>query len=190
MDTLRGLARNKSTKYIVYFHNLKYDFQFMRSALWDWMREHPLIEREEPDEDTKAFHALLGIEDAPVGSLASDYDECTFISARGSPIIIQIENIEIRDSGKKLTAGTTVKDMGRSIGLPKLESPRGAFYPGWSADLTDDDFQYVDRDAEIVAKRMKLLHEAGMIKPTMSGDAYSHMIATFNKNYKDSRGYG
>lgn len=189
MATLRELARNKSTKYVIYFHNLKYDFQFMRSAIWDWVREHELIDRPEPDTDTAMLLELLGIPNQPLGSYVSDYKDCALISNSNSPILIQVDNIEIRDSLKKV-AGGTVKDMGKSIGLPKLESPRGAFYSGWSRDLTDDDFQYVDRDAEIVARRMKLMHASGFVKPTMSGDAYSHMITAFNKAHVDKRGRG
>lgn len=190
MDTLRTLAQNKSTKYVIYFHNLKFDFQFMRRAMWDWIQEHPLVEREEPDDADAALWELLGIPIQPLGAYVKDYENCTFLSNNNNPILLQIDNIEIRDSLKKVSGGT-VKDMGRSIGLPKLTPPCGeTFYPGWSQGLTDDDFVYVDRDAEIVARRMKLMHGSGFVKPTMSGDAYSHMITAFNKAHVDKRGRG
>lgn len=191
METLRTLAQNKSTKYVIYFHNLKFDFQFMRGRLWQWVQEHPLVEREMPDESDAKLMELLGIPVQPLGAYVKDYDGCFFISHNNSPLMFQIDNIEIRDSSAKVSAGTSVKDMGRTIGLPKLTPPCGeSFYPGWGANLTDDDFQYVDRDAEIVARRMKRMHADGLVKITISSDAYSHMITAFNKAHVDKRGRG
>lgn len=189
METLRELSKNQSTKYVIYFHNLKFDFQFMRGAMWDWIREHELKERPELSVEDAMLWELLGIPVQPLGALVADYRDCTLLMAHNSPILIQIDNIEIRDSGKKYTG--TVKDMGRSIGLPKLVPPCGeSFYPGWGANLTDDDFQYVDRDAEIVARRMKLMHGSGFVKATATGDGFSDLITRFNKSHVDKRGRG
>ena len=83
-------------------------------------------------------------------------------------------SITFRDSMKKLPSD--LRQVGRMIGLPKLESPRGSFEPGWSKDLDlsedSDDWTYIDRDADIVAVAMLQLHKSGRTASTASGDAW------------------
>ena len=82
--------------------------------------------------------------------------------------------IDFRDSAKKMPGD--LKSLGKSIGLPKLESPRGDFSPGWSKTLDysedSDDWIYIDRDAQIVAVAMRKLYRLGATKATASGDAW------------------
>lgn len=156
IGNIESLFLHPSTQYIVYFHNLKYDAQFMRSFLHD-------LETRFPD-------ALL-------------------IIRKGRPIIMRFGNVEFRDSANKMPAGTTVLQMGDMLGLPKLESPRDGFAPGWSADLTDEDFQYVIRDALIVGMMMQRMHRQGHTHATASGDAWASMKAIYNEHH-NTNGFG
>lgn len=151
-------------KYLIYFHNLKYDMQFFREYLHD-LQERYSIETEDGKPD------------------------CRLIIRDGKPIILQFHNIEFRDSANKMPAGTTVRQMGDMIGIPKLESPRGNFDAGWSETLTDDDFQYVIHDALIVATMMKKMHSLDRTHATSSGDAWASMKAIYNKHH-NMNGYG
>lgn len=154
------MLTNESTKHIVYFHNLKYDMQFFRGYLFE------LQERYKENEK-----------------------DVLIIMRQGKPIILRFHNLEFRDSANKMPAGTTVRQMGDIIGIPKLESPRGNFNAGWSKDLTDDDFQYVIHDALIVGSMMQYMHSLGATHATASGDAWASMKTFYNKEH-NINGYG
>lgn len=154
------MLTNESTKHIVYFHNLKYDMQFFRGYLYALQERY-----KENDKDV------------------------LIIMRAGKPIILRFHNLEFRDSANKMPAGTTVRQMGDIIGIPKLESPRGNFNAGWSKDLTDDDFQYVIHDALIVGSMMQYMHSLGATHATASGDAWSSLQTFYNKKH-NINGYG
>lgn len=81
--------------------------------------------------------------------------------------------LKFRDSMAKIPG--SLKKLGKMIGLPKLEGVSEDFSPGWSekVDLSDrKEWDYVIRDAEIVAVAMHRMHKAGRKKATASGDAY------------------
>ena len=90
---------------IIYYHNLKYDLSFLKPVI-------PIFQ----ENDCEARATIR----------------------RRAPISIRItmdknHSITFRDSLKKLPAD--LRAVGRMIGCPKLESPRGSFEPGWSRDL-------------------------------------------------------
>ena len=130
---------------MIYYHNLKYDLTFLK----------PVI-------------AIFQGADCEVRATIR----------RHAPISIRIKmdnhSITLRDSLKKLPA--ELRKVGKMIGCPKLESPRGSFEPGWSKDLDlsegSEDWIYIDRDAEIVARAMISLHEGQRTASTASGDAW------------------
>lgn len=131
---------------IIYYHNLKYDLSFLK----------PVI-------------AIFQGADCEVRATIR----------RHAPISIRIKmdndhSITLRDSLKKLPA--ELRKVGKMIGCPKLESPRGSFEPGWSKDLDlsegSEDWVYIDRDAEIVARAMISLHKGQRTASTASGDAW------------------
>lgn len=153
MNEVYRLMEHSEVKHIIYFHNLRYDLQFMRDGLHD-------------------LYEICQEDDEPPVLLFRDSE----------PIMLRFRNVEFRDSLKKCP-NTTVAELGELVSLPKLESPRGNFEPGWSADLTDDDFQYVEHDAAIVALMMKKMHDNGQTGVTISGDAWADIKATFNKTY-------
>lgn len=98
-----------------------------------------------------------------------------YLLRNGRPIQISFEGSEskltFRDSMAKMPG--SLKNLAKSIGLVKLESPRDGFGRGWSQDLTDADWEYVDNDARIVARAMSLLHAEGRSSATASSDAWN-----------------
>lgn len=152
---------------VLYAHNLKYDINFCRSLI------HEL--------ETEGWQSKI-------------------IMRKGSPIKVRLVNnermIEFRDSMKKMPG--SLKQLGAMIGLPKLESPRG-FYQGWSNDIdysySSPDWNYIKRDAEIVAVAMRQLHKGnadGMRfdRATLSGDAWNiakDMIGTSDGKHHSDR---
>jgi hypothetical protein len=179
------LMTHQSTKYVLYVHNLNYDFQFMRGMIADIIDTFEVKESESDEPRTDMY----GVERMELGAYPNDREGCFVLAPNNRPAIVRFGNIELRDSSKKLPAGTTVKEMGEMLGMPKLESPRGDFHPGWSSDLTDDDFQYVIRDAEIVAVLMAQFHKEGATHATISSDAMASAKTIFNKHH-NVNGYG
>lgn len=157
-DRLRRLI-SANEKICLYVFNLKYDLEFIKSVLHN---------------------------------LESDGFIPKYIIRKGSPIKVQLKKgpyvVEFRDAMKKMPGN--LRSLGRMIGLEKLESPLG-FYPGWSNDLNYDNpasWDYVKRDAEIVAVAMQSLHKGNkdgykFDRATLSGDAWKiakDMIGTSN----------
>ena len=152
MEFLEDLwSRESHTRLYIYFHNLKYDLQFFKSELEAFCEKHQL--------------------------------ELQITMRRGNPIQIKLKETEcslhassiiFRDSMKKQPGN--LKSLAKSIGMKKLESPRGSFEPGWSKDLDysedSEDWIYIDNDARIVAVAMKHLHREGFRKATASGDTW------------------
>ena len=97
--------------------------------------------------------------------------------------------ITFRDTMAKIP-GSSVQSLGKMIGLPKLEGVSD-FHIGWSHEVDLDDparWEYVIRDAEIVAKAMHMMHQSGRKKGTASGDAWQAMkkYVAQDKDYKDN----
>lgn len=163
-DGLRKLLTRMMWNYghvIVYFHNLKYDLSFLKGLI--------------------AFYQM-----ADCGIQAT--------IRRHAPISVKVvmddnHTLTFRDSMKKLPAD--LRSIGRMIGYPKLESPRGDFSPGWSADLDlsdgSEDWTYIHRDAEIVARAMIQLHGDHQTASTASGDAWQWAKRQIGINPKTGR---
>lgn len=167
--TLSELARlivdmldRKNRTYLWYVHNLTYDLNFLRTLLHD----------------------------------ESEIYEVTMIKRMSSFVMCRISDkqsgsyIEFRDSAKKIPG--SVKSLGKSIGLPKLEPPGGEhFVAGWSTRIDYDDpeaWRYVIRDSEIVARAMQQLHDQGSTRATASGDTFASLQRYIKgeKSYKNS----
>ena len=134
---------------VVYFHNIRYDGEFLKAG----------------------FKALE----------KAGWDH-KYIVRNGQIIKIRLDNpvkkqsIEFRDTLLKVP-GSSVRSLGKMIGLPKLDPPgTETFEPGWSErlDLSEGsaDWEYVKRDARIVARTARDLHRKGFTRATLSGDAW------------------
>lgn len=139
----------KNKTYLWYVHNLTYDINFLRQLIHD----------------------------------AGEIYDVSIIKRMSSFVMVRIHDkdsnsyIEFRDSAKKIPG--SVKSLGKSIGLPKLEPPGGEhFEVGWSTRIDYDDpetWRYVIRDSEIVARAMQSLHDHGSTHATASGDTFASL---------------
>ena len=146
-DRCLGIIREKGTL-VVYFHNIRYDGEFLK----------------------KGFKALENMG-----------WQHKYIVRNGQIIKIRLDNrekkqsLEFRDTLLKIP-GSSVRSLGKMIGLPKLDPPgTETFEPGWSERLDMEDpesWVYVKRDARIVARVARDLHRRGFTRATLSGDAW------------------
>ncbi len=143
-------------KNFIYVHNLNYDLEFFKYALYEIAVEN--------DGDINPVWRK--------GKAVS-----VTLRFNGKTLIF-------RDSLKKWQGN--LKSMGEAIGLPKLDPPEEDFAEGWSQRVDMDDpeqWKYVIRDAEIVAVGMRHQHDMGASKATTSGDAWKSAHEIINDGY-------
>lgn len=153
----------KGQEVFLYFHNLKYDVEFMKYAL-----------KEICEENEFEMHIMMRDKNPIFIRIEPPKD------SRFSPL-------NIRDSMKKIPS--SLKDLGAMFGLEKLEGFE--FEPGWSAkvDFNDDsNWDYVRMDSRIVAVAMNWMHENGYNRSTFSGDAWNEAKKLLNQD-KDGKPY-
>ena len=144
------------SKNYIYVHNLSYDLEFFKYALFELALENdgdlnPVWRKGKPVSLTLRFN--------------------------GKTLIF-------RDSLKKWQGN--LASMGHAIGLEKLDPPEEDFSEGWSKRIDMDDpeqWKYVIRDAEIVAVAMQQQHKMGASKATTSGDAWKSAHEIINNGY-------
>lgn len=154
LDTFECLLQGNQ-ELIVAVHNLNFDFRFLLQAVED--RYEPLW--------------------------TEDQEEGYRITYRNSRIIsagfkFGKRWIKFHDTSL-LHPGTSVDDLGKLLGSPKLDSPD--FYPGWSRDHTD--LKYVKQDAEIIRQIRKVDWDLGMKQATASSYSWSELKKSINKDY-------
>ena len=148
----------KKGKTYIYCHNLDYDFHFFKGLLVEMAADHCL-----KTEIIARYGKVISVTMTPRED--SDFEHGTLV---------------FRDSAKKIP-GSSVRSLGKLIGLPKLEGVSEDFHPGWSKEVDFSDpkeWEYVKRDAQIVAVAMSRMHsKAGgnLTKSTASGDAWMLM---------------
>jgi len=152
-------------KAYVYVHNLSYDWFFIFDELMDRCSEHSL-------KVTPILRTGKIISVTIEPSEDSEYDEGYVV---------------FRDSSLKIP-GSSVQSLGKMIGLPKLDGVSD-FHPLWSEEVdlrNKANWEYVKRDALIVAVAMNRMHKTGHKKSTASGDAWKAMklFISKGKHYK------
>lgn len=160
LDTLTArlaVLGRKKAKHYVYVFNLKYDLAFFVYAIYELLLKYE-----------GELHPII---------------------RKGSPVSITLRmndrTLVFRDAAKKWQGN--LASLGKAYGIPKLEAPEEDFSPGWSerVDFSDPrQWDYVKRDAEIVAVAMQYMHRSqGAKKSTTSGDAWTDMKKTINKGF-------
>ena len=155
-------------RHYIYIHNINYDFFFIMDALGDMCREH-------------LIRMTPVLRNGRIISVDLEPDEDSELGDG---------RVTFRDSMAKIP-GSSVQSLGKMIGLPKLEGVSEDFHPGWSLETDLEDparWEYVIRDAEIVAKAMNMLHRSGKRKGTASGDAWQQMkrFIAGDRDFKDN----
>lgn len=152
LDTFETLLQGYKTL-IVTVHNLNFDFRFLLEAIES--RYLALI-----DEKQESGYRIT-------------YRNSKIISAGFK---FKDRWIKFHDTSL-LHPGTSVEDLGKLLGSPKLDSP--GFYPGWSRDHTD--LKYVKQDAEIIRRIRKMDYDQGMTQATASSYAWTELKKSINK---------
>ena len=170
-QTLLDLLDRDGKTYI-YIHNIDYDFHFIKGILHEISEEY----------------AVKMTIIARYGKVIS----CTLTPTEDSPF--EGGEIIFRDSAKKIP-GSSVRSLGKLIGLPKLEGVSEDFHPGWSYEVDFSDpkeWAYVRRDAQIVAVAMARMHSragGNRTKATASGDAWMLMKKYIGTDPRTGRRY-
>ena len=156
-DTLVHLGGRMSGKHYLYVHNLKYDLEFIKYAIYNIKIQYD-----------GTINAIIR-KGSPVS--------ITLIFGRKTLIF--------RDSMKKWQGD--LRSMGKAYGIEKLDPPGDEdFSPGWSEkmDFSDPEtFKYVIRDAMICAVAMQAQHDQNHSKSTTSGDAWQDMHRVINGDF-------
>lgn len=166
IDRLRRMFDRSPKHDYIYIHNIDYDWWFIMDAVSEFCSNNSVTLTPVMRNNRIISMDLEASED-------SEYEG----------------RITFRDSAKKIP-GSKLQDLGRMIGLPKLEGVSEDFHPGWSEEVDFSDpkrWEYVIRDAEIVARAMHRLHAGGKKKSTASGDAWSLMKKFIGTNEKGER---
>lgn len=167
IESMFNFLKNKNS--VVYFHNLKFDGEF----ILHYLLTHGFKYSEEPKDQT--FSALIT-------------DEGVFYSIT---VIFEKKNkkykkVVFRDSLKKLPFKVSV--ISKAFDLPddKLDIDYKAFRPVGHV-LTEEERQYIINDCRIVAGALKIQFEKGLTKLTNASDSmswYKNIIAgRFEKWY-------
>lgn len=156
-DWLIDFATQKEQgKFFFYIHNLKYDLEFIKYGLYDIAYRY------------NCYLSPIMRNGQPISVSLIPSNLCPWQC-----------KITFRDSAKKIPG--QLRELGRTIGLEKLEGVSEDFAAGWSERVNFDDpaeWEYVKRDARIVAVAMRNLHRDGSQRATASGDAWIDAKAT------------
>lgn len=153
-ETIVDYMRKRET--FLYFHNLKFDLEFMKYSLLKICEEY-------------GFQMNIGMRDKNPIYIQLD-------PGKGS----RFRKLHIRDSLKKMPG--TLNQLASLVGMRKLDG--FDFEMGWSnsVNLNDsDNWDYVRNDARIVAVAMQQLHDMGNRKSTFSGDAWAECKNHYSK---------
>lgn len=129
---------------IVYIHNLSYDWEFFKYAVWNLM---------------ETINATLHLNRRNGRIITATVK----LEGHGS--------IRFRDSSLKMPG--RLYDLAKQIGMEKLEGFDFVPGWSHTVDLDDPkNWEYVRMDARIVAVAMQQMHREGFIKSTSSGDCW------------------
>ena len=168
IDSLLMLFENRVDDIIVYFHNLKFDGQYLTWALEDRNFEWKYYDPK--DKSKKPEHTYT-----------------TLITDMGAWYQMQIyysdHKITIRDSLKlyNMSVDTIAKSLGFDMQKLDLDYER---YRPVGYELTPHEVDYITHDVEIVSKALKTLFDEGHTKLTIGSNA----LADFKKrtpNFKE-----
>lgn len=156
-EALIHLGGRMSGKHYIYIHNLKYDLEFIKYAIYNIKIRY----------------------DGTINAIIRKGSPVSITLIFGKKTLV------FRDSMKKWQGD--LRSMGKAYGLEKLDPPGDEdFSPGWSekVDFTKKEaFTYVIRDAQICAFAMSQMHGANHSKSTTSGDAWKDMHRVINGDF-------
>lgn len=157
------MASNNST---FYFHNLKFDSEFIMSYLFEHGFKHV---RDRKEEASKTFTTLIS-------DMGQFYAMKIIFEKKGR----KTRFVQIYDSLKILPF--SVAEIANGFGLPihKLELDYKKDRPV-GHELTEEEKSYLRNDVEIVARALKVLFDQGLTKMTQGANALYDFKETVGK---------
>ena len=170
IDDFMAFCANKKENYKIWFHNLKFDGEFITWWLLD--NGFRFIEDKDQRED-KTFTTL-------VSDMGQWYSIEVFFKVKGK----SVNKVTFYDSMKLLNTSVeqVAKDFGLSIGKLKID------YKAYRAKghvLTQQEIDYIKNDVEIMSMALDFLFSHGVTKMTIAGNA----LADFKKRCSAFRTY-
>lgn len=169
MDSFMMFCMNKRENHVLYFHNLKFDGDYI---IWWLARNGYENVKSNRDLDTKTYSVII-----------SDTNQFYGIEICFEKKGHKTNKVTIYDSLKILnfSVAQIAKDFG--TGLQKLEMDNG--YDGERAighELTKDEIMYLRNDVEIMSRALNyILNERCMDKMTIGADALNFYKENFTK---------
>jgi len=153
----------KGDNKIVYFHNLKFDGEF----IFHWLLSNGF--QYSTEKLSKTFNCI-------VSSQGQFYEIEIIFETKNK----KYRKVTIYDSYKKLPF--TVKKIGKDFKLPiqKVDEPQEFYerYRPIGHDLTDEELFYLKMDVQVVAMALGIQFEQELVKMTIGGDALSSFKKT------------
>lgn len=171
IDEFFEFCMDKTENHILYFHNLKFDGEFIFYWLFRKGFEHV--------EDRKK------LEKKTFTTLISDKGQFYSIEICFSKKGHKVNKVVIYDSLKILNF--SVKKIAKDFNLPVLKlDMEQEFYSRFRKvghKLTAEEIQYINNDVEVVARALKELFDREMDKMTIGGDALNNYKTMIGKSY-------
>lgn len=168
-NTLDGFFdyMEKSDNSTFYFHNLKFDGEFIMVYLFEHGFKHVM---DRTDEDTKTFTTLIS-------DAGQFYSIKIIFEKKGK----KTKFVKIYDSLKILPFSVAQIAKGFNLPIHKLEidydTPREKGHI-----LTDEEVSYLRNDVDIVARALHVLFEQGLDRMTQGSNALHDYKRTVGKN--------
>lgn len=166
IDDFMEWCHNKKHNYTLYFHNLKFDGEFILN--WLFRNGFEFI-RDKKERRDKTFTTLIS-------GMGQFYSIEVYFEVHGK----RVEKVRFLDSLKILNF--SVKNIAKDFSLPlqKLELDYDTYRePGHK--LTEEEIEYISHDVKIMAMALDIMFKADLKKMTIGSDALS--------DYKDMVGY-
>lgn len=161
-------CQNKKQNYVLYFHNLKFDGEYIFSYLLNNGYECIKNKKERKD---KTFTTLIS-------DTGQFYSIEIFFETKNPK---HINKVTIYDSLKILNF--SVEQIAKDFNLPirKLELDYDTIREV-GHELTDHEIEYIKNDVEIMARALKIMFDEDLTKMTIGSDAL-HNYKSINKNF-------
>jgi len=168
IDDFIKFCQNKKQNYVLYFHNLKFDGEYIFNYLLN--NGYECI-KDKKDRQDKTFTTLIS-------DTGQFYAIEIFFDTKNKK---HINKVTIYDSLKILNF--SVEQIAKDFNLPiqKLELDYTT-YREKGHILTEHEIEYIRNDVEIMARALKIMFDEQLTKMTIGSDALAN-YKEFNKNF-------
>lgn len=169
IDDFIKWCSNKKENYLVYFHNLKFDGEYIFNYL---LNNGYTCIKDKKERATKTFTTLIS-------DIGQFYSIEIFFEVKNAK---HINKVTIYDSLKILNF--SVEQIAKDFSLPirKLEIDYKQIRE-INHKLTDDEIAYIKNDVEIMARALKIMFDENLTAMTIGSDALNN-YKEINKNFK------